>query len=252
MYKLSSLFSSRPSWLESFYEILAASTGQGGILMPDTIVMQYHKMSAAFASGRDLSVQKTDLVRGGRVTTKVRTVRASAWQCAAHQLPPLTLQQELFDIARGGTTLGWSGHYVHEAGRSAEGVVSSSVCVSVSLRRPALEARGSSYGCAALIRRDASQVAYHISNPAAYSVDPTGLTPQIEYEPLLTQPSSNSRAFLTPTLQIFQRGVASRVHQLPAERQQRHRAAVRAPDRPQQQHDQVTLALASLAPPHST
>jgi hypothetical protein len=40
MYKLSSLFSSRPSWLESFYEILAASNGQGGILMPDTIVMQ--------------------------------------------------------------------------------------------------------------------------------------------------------------------------------------------------------------------
>jgi hypothetical protein len=71
MYKLSSLFSSRPSWLEAFYEILAASTGHGGILMPDTIVMQYHKMSAAFASGRDLSVQKTDLVRGGRMTTKV-------------------------------------------------------------------------------------------------------------------------------------------------------------------------------------
>ncbi len=42
--------------------------------MPDTIVMQYHKMSAAFASGRDLSVQKTDLVRGGRVTTKVRNL----------------------------------------------------------------------------------------------------------------------------------------------------------------------------------
>ncbi len=72
MYKLSSLFSSRPSWLESFYEILAASNSQGGILMPDTIVMQYHKMSAAYASGRDFSVQKTDLVRGGRVTTKVR------------------------------------------------------------------------------------------------------------------------------------------------------------------------------------
>jgi hypothetical protein len=140
MYKLSSLFSSRPSWLESFYEILAASTGQGGILMPDTIVMQYHKMSAAFASGRDLSVQKTDLVRGGRVTTKVRTLRASAWRCAAHQPPPLTLQQELFDIARGGTTLGWSGHYVHEAARSAEGVVSSSF-VTVSLRRAAFEAR---------------------------------------------------------------------------------------------------------------
>ena len=31
-------------------------------------------MSAAYASGRDLSVQKTDLVRGGRVTTKVRTL----------------------------------------------------------------------------------------------------------------------------------------------------------------------------------
>jgi hypothetical protein len=29
-------------------------------------------------------------------------------------------------------------------------------------------------------------VAYHISNPAAYSVDPTGLTPQIEYEPAST------------------------------------------------------------------
>jgi hypothetical protein len=72
MYKLSALFSSRPSWLESFYEILAAS-GQGGILMPDTIVMQYHKMSSAFASSRDLSVQKTDLVRGGRVSTKVHT-----------------------------------------------------------------------------------------------------------------------------------------------------------------------------------
>ena len=78
MYKLSSLFSSRPSWLESFYEILAASTGQGGILMPDTIVMQYHKMSAAFASARDLSVQKTDLVRGGRVTTKVSALRCVA------------------------------------------------------------------------------------------------------------------------------------------------------------------------------
>ncbi len=45
--------------------------------MPDTIVMQYHKMSAAFASARDLSVQKTDLVRGGRVTTKVSAVRCA-------------------------------------------------------------------------------------------------------------------------------------------------------------------------------
>ena len=80
MYKLSSLFSSRPSWLESFYEILAASNSQGGILMPDTIVMQYHKMSAAYASGRDFTVQKTDLVRGGRVTTKVRTLRVASQQ----------------------------------------------------------------------------------------------------------------------------------------------------------------------------
>ena len=29
----------------------------------------------------------------------------------------------------------------------------------------------------------ATQVAYHISNPAAYSVDPAGLTPQIECAP---------------------------------------------------------------------
>ncbi len=84
MYKLSSLFSSRPSWLESFYEILASS-GQTGVLMPDTIVMQYHKMSAAFASSRELSVQKTDLVRGGRVTTKVRALCVH-WQRDAARL----------------------------------------------------------------------------------------------------------------------------------------------------------------------
>lgn len=36
----------------------------------------------------------------------------------------LTAGQELFDIARGGTTLGWSGHYVHEAGKNPESVVS--------------------------------------------------------------------------------------------------------------------------------
>ena len=143
MYKLSSLFSSRPSWLEAFYEILAASPGHGGILMPDTIVMQYHKMSAAFASGRDLSVQKTDLVRGGRVTTKVgalarttaqriavpvnglpRALPANAKHESWSSRQSVTRAQELFDIARGGTTLGWTGHYVHEAAKNAEGVVS--------------------------------------------------------------------------------------------------------------------------------
>ena len=89
---------------------------------------------------------------------------------AAQQPPPLTLQQELSGIARGGATLGWSGHDVHEAARSAEGVVSSSF---------AEESVG-------LIPRDVSQVAYHISNSAAYSVDTTGLNPQIEYEPAST------------------------------------------------------------------
>lgn len=38
----------------------------------------------------------------------------------------MTHAQELFDIARGGTTLGWSGHYVHEAAKNPEGVVSAS------------------------------------------------------------------------------------------------------------------------------
>jgi hypothetical protein len=35
--------------------------------------------------------------------------------------------QELFEIARGGTTLGWNGHYVHEAAKNPEGVVGGSV-----------------------------------------------------------------------------------------------------------------------------
>jgi hypothetical protein len=32
----------------------------------------------------------------------------------------------LFDIARGGMTLGWNGHYVHEVAKNPEGVVSGS------------------------------------------------------------------------------------------------------------------------------
>ena len=63
-----------------------------------------------------------------RQCVAVRCAKDKQQLAAAQQPPPLTLQQELFDIARGGTTLGWSGHYVHEAARSAEGVVSSS-CV---------------------------------------------------------------------------------------------------------------------------
>ena len=36
----------------------------------------------------------------------------------------VTCAQELFDVARGGTSLGWSGHYVHEATKNPESVVS--------------------------------------------------------------------------------------------------------------------------------
>lgn len=38
----------------------------------------------------------------------------------------MTRAQELFDIARGGMTLGWNGHYVHEVAKNPEGVVSGS------------------------------------------------------------------------------------------------------------------------------
>jgi hypothetical protein len=48
----------------------------------------------------------------------------------------------------------------------------------------------------------AAQVAYHISNPAAYSVDPTGIPPQIESVPILhlvlLSPQTSLRAKLHP------------------------------------------------------
>ncbi len=63
----------------------------------------------------------------------------------------------------------------------------------------------------------APQVAYHISNPAAYSVEPTGLTPQIEYAPSLQLHllfarsffKHHSHAIINSNCKILQRGVAT-------------------------------------------
>ena len=54
--------------------------------------------------------------------------RACGSPCAAEgAMRPLeqavTREQELFDIGRGSTTLGWNGNYLHDRAKDPEGVV---------------------------------------------------------------------------------------------------------------------------------